>query len=578
MLVLVMSNTFQFSAARTSSALPDKRKDTVVSKITSSIAAKLTSRGVSVTSEVMQDIYSRVARLYATIPSSQQLTRTPSPQVVRPASTASMRSPSPQSLIGVSQRDLDELMSVLIQEYASVNTSSSAEPSNPNADALPLTMPLLPREQPSIPPISREMIQQQAHLTSPTPEYSPQSILAHIPPHLLSRSASSLRQSAESILSQMSDCGFSPHSKRLRRLIRDSDAYQQAMDKAAAEKRDAEAKKIQRANNTAQFRSTLDSQVRERELLRQIEMMEKREEKSEAEKSVARFHSDILEARLQKRRLLEHQKEANLQMLAEKQQRDMEEKRHKYEEEATEVEAFVTAAEQDRAMQAARKCCQSAQLSDELKNVTQQRQTAARKRIEELRDAKRHQAKLSMILDEQEAKRQAQKDKVAQKICLSEQRAQRQLNILVTSPSVDQKKSAWLEQKLAREANELAEIAAKRQARENAEREASQNKLKLTLIQQMQEHARQQVNAKELDRQLAASIRHGLECQAARDDFRKFIRNVETSEWLHVLDAQRKFKDFLDTKDIITSISRGNEHFSPSRSLTATSDCNEDCF
>lgn len=535
--------------ARCGSAFSDTRRDAVLSRVSQSIAKKISDSGVTLDDRILREIRSRVQALYNTPHHVASPTLHLSHQNTRATSASLCRA---QSSSGVSQFQIDRLVRELIVFARNppppplvMAASSGASDRPPRGGCAPLEEEQLL----SAPSPSSAADESQRHVSSPLPATS-NPLYSQI---VMSRSVSSLRSAADAILSHMGSCQ-SPASKRHRRIIRDAEEYSKAIALAEAERRDRDEKKRIRAQSCDIFRKSLDEQVRENQRKREEAERSSLQERQMINSLVELYNNDEKSKVSEKRRHLERQKMDNELRRIQQETVRTEEKRRKEQEEAAELAEFAAAAHQEQILKTERRVCQTNLLTESLHKLEEEKAKENHARLAELREAKKFQLKLMRDLDAQERQRAAYQKRFLDKVERSEQRSQRQLQQLQNFSSFS--KDEWLEKKYDRERRQLEEAAQARQKQEWLRKMTAVSVTRHTLADQMMQRQVEEQQEKMLQKQWAQELQTGLAIQQARDDYKKITAKVEAQEWTHLLDAQSKYRQFLDTKDIVTSIAR----------------------
>lgn len=574
---------------RCSSALGDKRRDGVVHKITSSIASQLTKNGDELTQANIRELFDRVSMLYRVATPSLGVGalrgRSPSPTAhhtgdllgsgsSRPISAASL---PVVALPSVTQKQIDQLTSDFsrslkerlrqsVGQHPSEDISSKRVVVDDAAPTLSLHEPSTKPPRPLPGPLNSFIEDSSAagHL-SPSPTFSPHSFQGS-PVMNLSRSASSLRSSTEMMMLKMGDTPI-PTSKRLRRVARDAEEYERVVALATAEKKDREYQRIQKHNTRDSFRSVLDSQCETKRLAKIAESELQHQEREEAERQAEIYNQETRRSSSAAREKLAKQKDQNEMMRIQTETKRIEEKNLLDNEIAEEVATAQAAATEEKLLQLARRECRTNELFSQMKVIEDKKRQASKNRIDDLRRSRQFQKESDDILAAQEQKRQDQKQKTLLLVRAGELRSQRQYERVADKMSDEQRKQLWLSKKLQRETQQLAIASEARDAHEALKRETARGFTKECLLRQITVSNGKKKEEKESDLQWATQIQRGLETQAFLDDMRHTVASEEKREWVHLLDAQSRLKQYQETLDINTSITRGP---SPSASLAGS--------
>jgi hypothetical protein len=567
---------------RCSSALGDKRRDGVVHKITSSIASQLTKNGETLTQANIRELFDRVSLLYRAPSPSVGIPRgrSPSPTVAhqndqfvgsgsRPISAASLPL---VPLPSVSQKQIDNLTSEFsrsLKEQLHRRDDHGSKLAVADCGAQ-LTLLDEPSTKPPRPlpfhlgSVVEDHSNSGGHL-SPSPTFSPHSFQGS-PVMNLSRSASSLRSSAEMIMLKMGESTI-PSTKRLRRAARDAEEYERVVALAAAEKKAKEEQRLQKYRRTDSFRSELDSQCESKRIAKLVEAESRQHEREEAELQAENYHRETRRSTSAAREKLSKQKDQNEAMRIQTEARRIEEKIAMDNEVAQEVATAQAAAAEEKSLQLARRECRTNELFSQMKAIEERKHQEFKNRVDDLRRSKTFQKESDDILAAQEQKRREQKEKTIALVRAGELRSQRQYDRVADKMSDEQRKLSWLSQKLQRETQQLETVSVARETREALRKETAKSFTKECLLRQIAVSNGKKKVEKESDLQWASHIQRGIETQAFLDDMRHAVASDEKREWVHLLDAQSRLKQYQETLDINTSIARGP---SPSASLAGS--------
>lgn len=546
---------------RCSSAFGEKRREATVTKLVQSLAAKAARDGFLMDQADLDDLSRRINALYAdaavssTSPLSSPVLG--SSTFPRPSSAASSVN---GRLTGVTQQQVDNAFRNFLADKRKV-CAAEILPKHVVVSKPPLRPAALSKEALS----HNEAVLQmppalQAMLEANTPPFA-----ASPSPSLMqcSRSYSEMKHSADVIESEIGQAP-SPTSLRLRKIIRDADAYHQALEKAEEERRDKAAKKHLAAEKRRRLREDLDTQCAQRKEVRIAQSQEAVRNRLEVEQAVRDFACDQRKEEQQKRASLEFQKELNEKMRFEAQQLERQRRQEEIETSAQELLDIEEAARQARHLAVERKQCQAQLLHAQMQALVEKKKDEVVHRVQELKQANYYQKKMSELLDEQEQKRAQAKQAVLSKVHASERRAQRQYERVEGGMSDEQRREMWLANKLQRDTAELEQAAQRRKEREMEFRSNSQAILRKRLKEQMSEREARAQQEKARSQEWAMAVEAGLSSQAIRDDFKKQIAKEEQREWVHLLNAQAKYKHYIEAQDIPTSIVR-SKTASPAR-------------
>lgn len=367
-----------------------------------------------------------------------------------------------------------------------------------------------------------------------------------------------------------------PSTKRLRRVARDVEEYERVVALAAEEKRDKEAKRAQKFKVRDNFCTALDAQCDAKRQLKLSEDEARQQERREVEQQAEESHAERRRSASAMREKLSKQKDQNEIMRIQTEARRVDEKLELDREVAEEVSIAQTAAAAERTLQLARRECRSNELFTQMKAVEEKKQQSLRCRIDDLRQSKKFQQESDSILAAQEKKRVEQREKALEKIRIGELRSQQQYDRVADKMSDEERKQVWLSKKLLRETADLDKANIVRESNEALRKETSKSFTKECLLRQIQTSNRSKQAEKVSGVEWATQIQRGLETQALLDEMRSNVASDEKREWVHLLDAQSRLKQYQETLDINTSIARGPSPAaslagSPDRSMSRTS-------
>lgn len=562
---------------RCSSALGDKRRDSVVHKITSTITSRLVKSGEVLSQADVRELFGRVSDLYHGL-STKRIDRehvSPCGGEFRPVSAASMLStPS------VTQRQIDALtteFSRSLQErkaqagsggpntYSQLNCGSAGSLASSNVTHGSDSISKPPRALPPEPLLLNHFTDMPAY-QSPSPTFSPNNTFQGSPVMNLSRAASSLRSSTDMVLQKLGTSPV-PSTKRLRRVARDAEEYERVLALAAAEKRERDAQRQQKMQSREAFRSVLDTQCESKRLAKRTEQENEIRERLDLEQQAEEYQEHQKRSISMVRDRLSRQKMLNEDMRMQTETRRVQEKRDCDSDAAQEIAEYQAAAEKEKNLQVARRTCQSNILMQQMKELEDRKKQDRRRKIEDLRQSKLFQKESDDILAQQELKRKEQKELSLKKIRAGEIRAQRQYDRVAHQMSDEQRKEIWLTNKFMRESQELECASVARECREAQRREASTHLTKQCLLMQIGINNAKRREEKEDGAQWASDIQRGLEMQEVYEQSRKASTEDEKRQWVHLLDAQSKLKQLQETLEVNTSIARGP---SPTSSLAGS--------
>jgi hypothetical protein len=587
-----------------SPSLDDKRREMVISKIVAVVAKRVMDLGVLLDKADLDTLTHSVTELYNAAQvenhhtllssSGSRLSVSPGKLLPRPQSAAasSVSSLSAASK-SVSQSQIDQLVQQFASQRKSIVASIVSDSEKIKKDPA--------NHSASMPPPRPSTASGNAAASSPPPLYRPNGAVtnatpaapAQLDPRLfltadqlrsvgsspslllensaagldalptmrspssyLQRSLSSMQASTNSILNLMgSDCDV-PSSKRHRKIIRDSDAYQAAVQAREEADREKQRHKEQVLERQRLLREGLDSQCLEREEAARRRAVQREIDREECNQSVAQYHSSQKELRALKRAVLAKQLKLNEQMRADRLQMVINQKKASEEDDFVELQYIDETAKEQVELDKMRRECQQNTLALQMRAIEESKRSASAMKIQELKQAKQYQAQLNAQLDQQEQKRTDQREAVQKKVQAGEARAMRQYAMVEGAMSSDEKKARWLQQRLDRDVEQQRLQAETRALTQQTRKQRANSEMLTVLHKQIQHRQHQKLLEKHQSSELAQEIRNGLDLMTLHESQLQQQNAEEKQQWLHVLDAQCKVKSFKETKDVETCIPR----------------------
>ena len=585
-----------------SPSLDDKRRDLVISKIVAVVAKRVGDMGVLLDKADFESLTAAVHELYnaaqldntTVLSTSGRISVSPGKMLPRPQSAAaSLVSSLSVATKSVSQAQIDQLVTQFASQRkaivasivtdaeskakkglpprpstasgATTNTGVSGAPPPQRAPPLPLPGANV-AEPPSVAQLDPRLFltADQLRAVGVSPPVLEGPVFAESPfrstssmqsPSYLQRSLSSMQASTNSILHLMGTDDV-PASKRHRKILRDADAYQaavQAKEEAERDKRRYRELQLQRQQ---QLREGLDSQCQEHHELERRRNQQRQADREACNQAAVEYQSSQRELRALKRAVLAKQLRLNEQMRADRLQMAVNEKKAHNEDDFEDLQYINESSKEQLELDKMRRECQQNTLALQMQAIEEGKRSASAMKIQELRQAKLYQAQLNEQLDQQEQKRRDQRATVQKKVQAGEARAMRQYAMVEGAVSADEKKARWLQQRLDRDVEQLDRQAEVRASTQQARKKKANSEMLTVLQKQIFHRQHQKLLEKHQSAELAQEIQNGLDLMIMHDAELHQQNTEEKQEWLHVLDAQRKVKSFKETKDVETCIPR----------------------
>ena len=550
---------------RASSAVSERRRMRVVDKIVQKCVMGLENAGYSISDAEVEHLEKELSELFSSPSASSQS------QLQRPASASSVIPPaagsSSTAAVGtVAQCAVDAVVEKFNKEIkSSQQRSSVAQAAEAAAEVdnnqrhqqqmqrrpeTPGRPPLRggPAASPLSPTFERQRAVSVAEVASSAT--SPVSVVRMLrstpsPTHLQTRA------SLDALLGKI---GPVPESKRLRKMIRDTDEFRTVQDAIRLQAVEDERKKLKIKEAAAKLRVDLDAQVKEKQLRREIESVEQLQLRLRIEDDQRAAAEKEQTSQRRQRELLEQQKVQNLVLLREFRERTQHERDMERQRCDSELANIRDQLKEDAAGKLTLKVERAAALSRQMEELRAREEEERRERQRQLRESAAYQRESDAYFQHLEESRSAARDRVMSRVDHRVVLSEKQSRVIAVTPSLDDQKASWLSVKYEKESGDLLKRAETREKLQTQRQKLSQQQVQSALLLQMERKKLLAEQAAEEDRKYASGIQYSLAMQELVDDVKKQKVLAEREEWLMLIDAQQKLRQFNETKEIETNL------------------------
>lgn len=563
--------------ARTSSALSAHRRAVVVDKIVQKCVLGLENAGYgSISESDIEALENELADLFNPPRTSSALShssfanRSHSPQlpIARPASASAVATSSgsctylPAAGAGaaaphqqpecVSQSAVDAVLErftrgVKATQVQSAVASIAADAAGGGGGPPPLAGGRPPLHAPSPMPVQR--MSPLGSASSPASPVSLVRMLRTTP----SPNALHTLHSFEHMMAQM---GEVPGSKRMRKMVRDTEEYRAIQSSLAAQQQKDEEKKKCLKLAAVRLRVDLDVQVREKQRKRaeELDAQIRLRRALDQDQQLALRQEEQLQR--QRRDQLEVQKLENFHLSQTLRDRETNARGAELQRSVSELSVVRDQLRGDEHAKLLKKIEQTAQLSKTMEMMRSREEQQKLERQQSLRDAIVYQNEADAYYKHLEEGRSAARDRVQQSVGVREALSTQQHQCVLRSPSADEQKEIWLRKKLESDSLELRRKADLRQQTQEQRKKAANDNIQATLALQMSRKKLLAAQEVEESKKYAAGVQYSLAMQELVDDVKKEKSLQEREEWLRLIDVQQKYRKFNEMKDIETNLAR----------------------